>query len=238
MLYLVPDSAKTLDPAVAYSNYDQPITGNVFDTLLQYAYLDRPYRLIPGLAETVPHGRPEADGRVAYRFTLRPGVLFQSDECFARVGDGGPTRTVGAADVAFGLARLADPDVGSPVVDTFGRLDGFREFGARLRELRAADPGFAALRIDQQYARAGGIAGVRVVSATELDIVVREPYPQILLVRVMIHHPLPWKRWCTTMGASDNSLTTRSHQPLPPRALPTAQLHRARAQPELVHPPP
>jgi ABC-type transport system substrate-binding protein len=194
VLYLsYPIPPKTLDPAVAYSNYDQPITGNVFDTLLQYHYLERPYRLIPSLAAEVPSGRVQADGRVAYRFTLRPGLLFQEDECFARVG-GGRTRSVLAADVAFELARLADPDVDSPVIDTFGRLEGFREFAERLRALRASDAEFAALRIDRQYARAGGIAGVRVLSDTELEIVVREPYPQILYWFAMpFTTPLPWE---------------------------------------------
>ena len=195
VLYLsYPVPPKTLDPAVAYSNYDQPVTGNVFDTLLQYAYLERPYRLIPGLAETVPRGRAESDGRVAYRFSLRPGLLFQDDACFALDGAGQRTRTVTAADVAFALARLADPDVDSPVIDTFGRLDGFREFAARLRELRAHETGFSALRADAQYARAGGIAGVRVLSDQDLEIVLREPYPQILYWFAMpFTTPLPWE---------------------------------------------
>ena len=43
----------------------------------------RPYRLIPGLAEAVPEPRRLPDGRQAYRFALRPGVLFHADPCFA-----------------------------------------------------------------------------------------------------------------------------------------------------------
>src|SRR5262249_46227221 len=156
------------DPAVGYSTYDHQVTGNLYDTLLEYPYLERPYRLMPALAEAVPHADARADGTVAYRFRLRPGLLFQDDDCFAPGGAGRRTRTVLAADVAFELARIADPDVASPVIDTFGKLVGFHEFAAQLRARRAADPSFAALRADQQYARAGGIAGVRVLSDTEL----------------------------------------------------------------------
>ena len=202
VLYLsFPNAPKTLDPAVGYSVYDSKVTGNIFGTLLEYDYLARPYRLIPALAEAVPRGEPLPDGRVAYRFALRPGMLFQEDDCFALAGGGRRTRTVTAADVAFALTRLADPEVGSPVVDTFGRLDGFRAFAARLRALRAADPDFAALRIDVQYARAGGIAGVRVLSDTGLEIVLAEPYPQILYWFAMpFTAPQAWEAVATYDG--------------------------------------
>lgn len=202
VLYLAyPIAPKTLDPAVGYSVYDSQVTGNLFGTLLEYHYVERPFRLMPGLAENVPQARYEPDGRVAYRFTLRPDVLFHSDDCFALDGAGRRTRPLRAADVAFALARIADPEVGSPVVDTFSKLDGFREFAERLRALRDADPDFRALRIDRQYARAGGIAGARVVSDTELDIVLREPYPQILYWFAMpFTAPLAWEAAATYDG--------------------------------------
>jgi ABC-type oligopeptide transport system substrate-binding subunit len=57
------EAPKTLDPAVAYSTAEHVVTGNVFDTLLEYHYLDRPYRLIAGLAEAVPQPQAGADGR-------------------------------------------------------------------------------------------------------------------------------------------------------------------------------
>ena len=57
------EAPKTLDPAVAYSDTDHVITGNVYDTLLEYHYLRRPYRLIPGLAKAVPELTQLADGR-------------------------------------------------------------------------------------------------------------------------------------------------------------------------------
>jgi ABC-type transport system substrate-binding protein len=195
VLYLsYPVGPKTLDPAVGYSVYDHQVTGNVFDTLLEYHYLDRPYRLIPGLAEAVPRAEPNADGTVAYRFTLRPGVLFQDDTCFALDGGERHTRVVTAADIAFSLERIADPDVSSPVVDTFGKLAGFREFADRLTQMRGADPTFAAQRADLQYASAGGIAGVKVLSETELAIVLREPYPQILYWFAMpFTAPVAWE---------------------------------------------
>ena len=69
-VYYLPltEPPRTLDPAVSYHAAEHLITGIVYATLLDYHYLARPYRLIPGLAKEVPHARPLSDGRVAYRF--------------------------------------------------------------------------------------------------------------------------------------------------------------------------
>ena len=48
------EAPKTLDPAVAYTTSAHAITGNIYDTLLEYHFLKRPYTLIPGLATEVP----------------------------------------------------------------------------------------------------------------------------------------------------------------------------------------
>src|SRR5712671_3825255 len=69
---------KTLDPAVAYTTAEHVITGNVYDTLLEYHYLKRPYQLIPGLATAVPEPRQLEGGRQSYRFKIRPGILFHA----------------------------------------------------------------------------------------------------------------------------------------------------------------
>ena len=184
---------KTLDPQIAYTTTDHILTGNIFDTLLEYHYLDRPYRLIPGLAEAVPRGEPRPDGRLAYRFRLRADALYQDDPAFALGGAGRTTRAVEAADVAFSLMRIADPAVGSPVIDTFARLHGFRDFSARLQDARR-DPAFAARPVHEQYAQAGGIAGVRVIDPLTLEIELDQPYPQIVYWFAMpFTAPMPWE---------------------------------------------
>lgn len=185
---------KTLDPQVSYTTTDHVITGNVYDPLLEYDYLERPYRLIPALAAAVPRAAPGADGRVVYTFRLRDGALFQDDPAFARGGAGRTTRAVEAADVAFALQRIGDPAVGSPVVDTFSRLHGFAAFSERLQALREADAAVAALPVREQYARAGGIAGVRAVDRLTLEVELDQPYPQILYWFAMpFTAPVPWE---------------------------------------------
>jgi ABC-type transport system substrate-binding protein len=188
------EAPKTLDPAVAYTTAEHVITGNVYDTLLEYHYLERPYRLIPGLAEAVPEPQPGPDGRQVYRFRIRPGVRFHEDPCFALGGAGRTTREVVAADFAFALARVADPAVNSPVISSFAQVEGFSEFGKRLDELRKQDKAFAALPLHEQYERAGGIAGVVARSERELEIVLAEPNAQILYWFAMpFTTPVAWE---------------------------------------------
>jgi len=191
---VIPEPPRTLDPAEAYSTVDHEVTGPVYDTLLEYHFLKRPYELIPGLATAVPEPRPLGDGRVAYRFELREGLLYQDDPCFeAFHGEGARTRPIRAADVAFELMRIVDPAVNSPVANTFWKIEGLREFGERLKEQRA-DRAFAALRIDEQYAAAGPVPGLRLPSERVLEIVLVEPYPQILYWFAMeFTTPVPWE---------------------------------------------
>ncbi len=185
---------KTLDPAVAYSVVDHEITGPVYETLLEYHFLARPYRLIPGIAREVPEPEPQADGRVRYRFRLRPDLRFHRDPCFELGGEGLRTRAVVAADVAFELMRIADPDVNSPVFPNFLRFDGMAEFRDSLEARRAASPEFAALRIDRQYAEAGGVRGLVMPDPLTLDVHLAEPYPQIRYwFATEFTTPVPWE---------------------------------------------
>src|SRR5215469_10948520 len=207
LLYLHFDEPpKTLDPQVAYSTIDHSVVGNVYDTLLEYHYLKRPYTLIPGLATGVPTPEPLPDGKVRYRFQLRDDLLFQDDPAFGLDGKGTKTRQVLAKDVAFSLARVADPEVNCPVFETLAKIDGLREFSDRLKKLRE-DPGFAALRIDEQYARAGPISGVRVAGPLDLEIVLSESHPQILYWFAMpFTTPVPFEAVATYDGREGRDL--------------------------------
>jgi ABC-type transport system substrate-binding protein len=195
VLYSVFDEApKTLDPAVAYTTVEHDVTGSVFDTLVEYHYLKRPYELIPGLAEAIPEPENLPDGKVRYQFKLRPGLLFQNDPCFELGGKGRRTRQITSKDFAFELKRIADPAVNSPVIESFGAIDGFVEFSKRLTERRKSDKAFAALPTHEQYERVGELSGVKSNDDLLLEIVLTKPYPQILYWFAMpFASPLPWE---------------------------------------------
>lgn len=170
------ESPKTLDPQVGYSTVDHAVSAKVYDTLLEYHYLKRPFELIGGLAEEVPRPERLEDGRVRYRFRLRPDLRFHRDVCFG----GAETRAVEASDVVFSLRRIADPKVGSPVFEPLSHIEGLAAFAERLGRLRKEEPNFSALPIREQYERARGIEGARALDARTVEITLDKAYPQIL----------------------------------------------------------
>ena len=96
---------RTLDPVQADDPASRNLCGAIFDTLVEYDYLARPYKLVPSmLAEMPKHNRDFTE----YRFKLRPDLRF------AAVA-GMPSRQVTAADVKFSLLRLADGRNHSPL---------------------------------------------------------------------------------------------------------------------------
>ncbi|HEV8245746.1 MAG TPA: ABC transporter substrate-binding protein, partial [Polyangiaceae bacterium] len=188
------DAPKTLDPAVAYTTTEHEITGNVYDTLLEYHYLKRPYELIPALGTSVPKAELLPGDRVRYVFELRPDLLFQDDPCFELDGGGKKTRQIVARDFVFELERIADPAVNSPVTDPFSNVSGFAEFSAKLESLRKRDKAFAALPAREQYDQAGGMSGARALDDLHLEITLAKAYPQILYWFAMpFTSPLPWE---------------------------------------------
>lgn len=189
------EAPRTLDPAVAYTSTAHDITANVFDTALEYHFRKRPYALIAGLVEKVPEAEEWQDGRIAYRFVLRPGVRFHADPCFERFhGKGVQTREVTASDFAFALHRLADPAVNSPIRSSLKAVSDFLAFGERLAELRKKQPDLAELPVHEQYMRAGGIDGIVVHDDRTFDLVLDARDAQILYWFAMpFTTPTPWE---------------------------------------------
>ena len=118
----------SLDPAFASSMAAGRAAALVYETLLQFDYEARPYRLAPYAAEAMPE--VSEDG-LELTFRLRDDVRFGPDEAF---GGPGATRRATAADAVFALKRLADAKLSSPgwwiLAGKVEGLDAFREASA------------------------------------------------------------------------------------------------------------
>ena len=71
---------KGMDPIYANDAYSNGEIARVYEGLLEYHYLKRPYTLVPNLAEALP--TVSEDG-LTYTFKIKKGVLFHDD---ARTG--------------------------------------------------------------------------------------------------------------------------------------------------------
>ena len=93
---------KGLDPARTDDKYSGRESARIYEGLLEYHYLKRPFTLQPNLAESLP--TVSEDG-FTYTFKIKKGVLFQDNACFP----GGKGRELVAADFVYSFKRVADP---------------------------------------------------------------------------------------------------------------------------------
>ena len=89
---------KHLDPVSSYSSNEYIFLGQIYEPLLQYHFLKRPYELVPLTATSVPrpiyldiNGKKLPDDAldedihaISYRVSIKPGILYQPHPAFAR----------------------------------------------------------------------------------------------------------------------------------------------------------
>jgi len=119
---------KTLDPPRQFDQASALLVSNIYDTLLDYHYLDRPYRLVPRLLERMPE--PQSDP-TTYLFTLKQNVRFSDDAAFTD----GIGRELTVDDVIYSIKRFADARVNvKSYILVRGTIVGLDDFRARSRE--------------------------------------------------------------------------------------------------------
>ena len=120
---------KTLDPMKQFDAASAQIVQNLFDTLLHYSYLQRPYQLEPLLLEKMPE---QQDDKVTYLFTLKKGVYFNDDPAFKD----GKGRELKVDDVIYSIKRFADFSVNDlSYVLIAGMIEGLDQFRDKTEEL-------------------------------------------------------------------------------------------------------
>ena len=188
------------DPAKASEEIRTVCVLNTYDGLYEYAYLKRPYELVPCLAS----GPPEvsADGLV-WRIPLKQGVHFVDDPCFTATG--GKGRELVAADVVYSLLRLMDERTESPGTWTLdGHVVGLDEFHEASKGEAPPEPSTeppdpakpvppppkrpAKNPHRDRYTAEEGYPAVPGLTAPDdhtVEIRLKEPYPQLQFVLAM-----------------------------------------------------
>lgn len=123
---------KSLDPAGQFDQASSNIIEAVYDRLLTYSYLERPYKLVPMLLTKMPEKKANTES--TYVFTLKKGVKFADDEAFAD----GKGRELTSDDVIYTLKRWADVNVNNKsYVLGRGQVKGMDEFRERSKKAGA-----------------------------------------------------------------------------------------------------
>jgi len=141
---MLPVAETGFDPQATSDLYSAHINRAMFETLFNYDYLARPYKLIPNTAAAMPE--ISAEGRV-WTIKVKPGIHFADDPAFK-----GKPRELTAHDYVFAWKRLLDPKVRSPylwylngklvgaeAVLAKAKADGKLDYDADIPGLRALD---------------------------------------------------------------------------------------------------
>ncbi|MCY4643838.1 MAG: ABC transporter substrate-binding protein [Bacteriovoracales bacterium] len=162
----LPVSAKIkgMDPIYTNDRYSVNAVGRVYEGLLSYHYLKRPFVLEPNLALAMPQVQ---DGGKTYTFKLRPGVLFHDDKCFP----GGKGREMVAQDVVYSFKRtIANPKaLGWWVID--GKIAGGNDFREKVAKGKAT--------------MESPIEGLKALDRYTVQFKLTEPFPQFLYAFAM-----------------------------------------------------
>ncbi len=158
---VVSANVKGFDPNQASDRYSGNEAARIYEGLLQFHYLKRPYELIPNLAESMPE--VSSDG-LSYTFKIKKGVLFHDDACFPN----GKGRELTASDFDYSIRRMADKKEQSKgwwLID--GKIKG-------LNEWRETTGGSEA----SNYA--APVAGIKVLDKYTIKFTLSKPFPQFL----------------------------------------------------------
>ena len=150
---------KGMDPVQTDDLYSGREAGRVYEGLLRFHYLKRPYVLEPNLAESLPE--VSEDG-LTYTFKIKKGIVFQDNKCFPN----GKGRELEAKDFVFSLKRLADPVINSPgwwlMQNKIAGLD----------EWRKANTGKSEINYDAD------VEGLQALDKYTLQFKLKRPFPQ------------------------------------------------------------
>jgi oligopeptide transport system substrate-binding protein len=160
-------NVKGLDPIFAADSYSNLVVSHIFEGLLNYEYLKRPYQLKANLAESMPI--VSADG-LTYTFKIKKGILFQDNSAFAN----GKGRELVAADFIYSWKRLADPR---------NTADGFWIFDGKIKGLNEWADLVKAGKANEDTP----IEGFQAPDKYTLIIKLNTPYTQLLSVLAMAY---------------------------------------------------
>jgi len=159
---------KGFDPVRASDVLSNRIISQICEKLFQYAYLERPYKLEPCLAD----GMYEvSEDKLTYTIRIKKGVRYADNPCFTETG--GKGRELVAQDFIYSWKRLADAKNDPEGYWIFqGYIKGLDEFHEASQEAEPTD-----------YSKE--IEGFQALDKYTIQIKLVKPYPRLPYVLAM-----------------------------------------------------
>ncbi|HET7793461.1 MAG TPA: ABC transporter substrate-binding protein [Rhizobacter sp.] len=162
--YAFPIAETGFDPAQVSDLYSRNVNSGLFESLLTYDYLARPFKLKPQTTTALPEVSPDFK---TFTFRIKPGIHFADDPVF-----GGKKRELVAQDFVFSLKRHFDPRWKSP---NLFQIEHAKIVG--LNELRNE-----VLASKKPFPYEREVEGLRALDRYTLQIKLAEPAPRFGLL--------------------------------------------------------
>ena len=194
---------KHLDPVQSYTEDEARFTQQIYEPLLQYHYLKRPYELVPLTTLDLPKAREIEGGKTTvYDIRIRPGIMYQPHPAFVEKNfqlDSSlvkklkspyelplGTRELVADDYIYQIKRLAHPRLHSPIGGHMNDyIVGLADFSKKIKSFDKG--GWLDLRQVP-------LEGVERIDSHSFRIKVRGSYPQFVYWLAMpFFAPVPWE---------------------------------------------
>ncbi|MDT8407432.1 MAG: ABC transporter substrate-binding protein [Methylococcales bacterium] len=211
---------KHLDPARAYSANEYVFIAQIYEPLLQYHYLKRPYQLTPLTAEKMPEvvyrakdlsilpdaTAPDAIAFTDYLISVKPGIDYQPHPAFAKT-EVGDFLYHDLSDTALaGIASLADFEhtgtrelIAEDYIFQIKRLAHVKTQSPIAELMKNYIEGFAEFQqqteaLDAMALRDLAMTGVEALDRYHLRIRIKGKYPQFKYWLAMpFFAPMPWE---------------------------------------------
>ncbi len=164
---------KSFDPAMAQDQYSNMCQFQIYETLLEYKYLARPYDVQPCLASAAPE---ISDSGKVYLIHMKKGVEFADDACFP----GGRGRQVKASDFVYSIKRMCDvrtKTTGWWIFD--GKVVGLDAFRKASESLPPFPEQWHPALYDED------VEGLRALDDSTVRIQLTKPYPYFKYILAM-----------------------------------------------------
>ena len=161
----------TLDPILASDLVSRDMVAEFYDTLVQYDYVSRPYKLIPSMLAEMPKTNNDI---TTYTFRLRDDLYFIDDPCFN--GKSKAARKITSKDVVFSLLRLADAHNMSGGYWTIrGKIKGIDDFREKSSTFKKGDMSLYDEKVE----------GLEIIDDHRFSIHLVKPDPRLLYMLAM-----------------------------------------------------
>lgn len=212
------EEPKFFDPARAYSSNEYDFMHLIYEPLLQYHYVRRPYVLEPLTATNLPIPIKNTAGYVEYTIEIKKGIFYTPHPAFAKNENSlnlwhlsdkenfpdvdspiemfpQSTKELTVDDYIYQIKRLANPLLECPIFPILSRyIHGFSDLRHQIQQALDKHVGKKNPYYHYVDLRKFSFKGIKKIDRYRFKLILKKPYPQISYwLALPFFSPIPWE---------------------------------------------